>query len=145
MIVRTGLFRSPPSRVMTDYWGHGIATKAVKWAASQFFVDFPNVARLEAFVDVNNKGSQRVVEKAGEVLSPDLFCFYLQAFPSLAATSAVIFSFACTYFPPFPQPPSTLSSFYTHRRSHPPPLLNQLWLSLPRQLQPRPKKPQSPP
>ncbi|XWS68376.1 hypothetical protein CRYUN_Cryun04dG0084700 [Craigia yunnanensis] len=34
-------------------------------AMSQIFVDFPNVVRLEAFVDVDNKGSQRVVEKVG--------------------------------------------------------------------------------
>ncbi|XWS16302.1 hypothetical protein CRYUN_Cryun34aG0073300 [Craigia yunnanensis] len=34
-------------------------------AVSQFFVHFPDVVRLEAFVDVENKGIQRVVEKAG--------------------------------------------------------------------------------
>ncbi|WRX25506.1 GNAT domain - like 10 [Theobroma cacao] len=51
--------------VAVKYWGHGVATKAVKMAASQFFVDFPGVVRLEAFVDVDNKASQRVVEKAG--------------------------------------------------------------------------------
>ncbi|XWS39276.1 hypothetical protein CRYUN_Cryun18bG0037200 [Craigia yunnanensis] len=34
-------------------------------AVSQFFVDFPNVVTLKAFVDVDNKGSQRVVEKVG--------------------------------------------------------------------------------
>ncbi|XP_022720068.1 uncharacterized protein LOC111277901 [Durio zibethinus] len=51
--------------VAVKYWGHGIATKAVKMAVSQFFVEFPGVVRLEALVDVDNKASQRVVEKAG--------------------------------------------------------------------------------
>ncbi|OMO96431.1 hypothetical protein COLO4_15252 [Corchorus olitorius] len=51
--------------VAVKYWGHGIATKAVKMAVPQFFVDFPHVVRLEAFVDVDNKASQKVVEKAG--------------------------------------------------------------------------------
>ncbi|XVF57303.1 hypothetical protein PTKIN_Ptkin06aG0194500 [Pterospermum kingtungense] len=51
--------------VAVKYWGHGIATKAVTMVVSQFFVDFPEVVRLEAFVDVENKASQRVVEKAG--------------------------------------------------------------------------------
>ncbi|KAK8651505.1 hypothetical protein V6N13_141106 [Hibiscus sabdariffa] len=51
--------------VAVKYWGQGIATRAAKMAVSQFFVDFPEVVRLEAFVDVENLGSQRVVEKAG--------------------------------------------------------------------------------
>ncbi|XVE62874.1 hypothetical protein DITRI_Ditri06bG0154800 [Diplodiscus trichospermus] len=51
--------------VAVKYWGHGLATKAVKMAVPQFFVDFPHVVRLEAFFDVDNKASQRVVEKAG--------------------------------------------------------------------------------
>ncbi|KAE8702653.1 putative ribosomal-protein-alanine acetyltransferase-like [Hibiscus syriacus] len=51
--------------VAVRHWGHGIATKATKLAVSQFFLDFPQVVRLEAFVDVDNLASQRVVEKAG--------------------------------------------------------------------------------
>lgn len=34
-------------------------------ALSQVFKDFPDVVRLQAFADVENKGSQRVLEKAG--------------------------------------------------------------------------------
>ncbi|KAE8733418.1 serine/threonine-protein kinase EDR1-like [Hibiscus syriacus] len=51
--------------VAVKYWGHGIATKAAKLAVSRFFLDFPEVVRLEAYVDVENLGSQKVVEKAG--------------------------------------------------------------------------------
>ncbi|KAF5739519.1 hypothetical protein HS088_TW12G00725 [Tripterygium wilfordii] len=48
-----------------DYWGHGIATKAVEAAVSQVFEDLPEVVRLQAFVDIENKASQRVLEKVG--------------------------------------------------------------------------------
>ncbi|CAN6582073.1 unnamed protein product [Malus baccata var. baccata] len=47
------------------YWGQGITTKAVEVAISQVFKDFPNLVRLQAFADVENKASQRVLEKAG--------------------------------------------------------------------------------
>lgn len=47
------------------YWGHGIATKAVKIALPHVFEEFPELLRLQAFVDVDNKPSQRVLEKAG--------------------------------------------------------------------------------
>ncbi|KAL3334780.1 hypothetical protein AABB24_031150, partial [Solanum stoloniferum] len=47
------------------YWGKGIVTKAVKIAVSNIFEEWPNLERVEAFVDVVNKGSQRVLEKAG--------------------------------------------------------------------------------
>ncbi|WMV34194.1 hypothetical protein MTR67_027579, partial [Solanum verrucosum] len=47
------------------YWGKGIVTKAVKIAVSNIFEEWPNLERVEAFVDVDNKGSQRVLEKAG--------------------------------------------------------------------------------
>ncbi|KAK4718600.1 hypothetical protein R3W88_016938 [Solanum pinnatisectum] len=47
------------------YWGKGIVTKAVKIAVSNIFEEWPNLGRVEAFVDVVNKGSQRVLEKAG--------------------------------------------------------------------------------
>ncbi|KAL9408118.1 hypothetical protein AB3S75_046629 [Citrus x aurantiifolia] len=48
-----------------DYWGKGIATKAVKMVANTIFDEWPHLERLEALVDVENVGSQRVLEKAG--------------------------------------------------------------------------------
>ncbi|XP_058213341.1 uncharacterized protein LOC131325228 [Rhododendron vialii] len=48
-----------------DYWGQGITTKAVKMALPQVFEEFPDIVRLQAFADVENKGSQRVLEKVG--------------------------------------------------------------------------------
>ncbi|XP_060188239.1 uncharacterized protein LOC132617285 isoform X2 [Lycium barbarum] len=47
------------------YWGKGIVTRAVKMVTSAVFSEFPYLERLEALVDVDNKGSQRVLEKAG--------------------------------------------------------------------------------
>ncbi|XP_049387591.1 uncharacterized protein LOC125851886 [Solanum stenotomum] len=49
----------------SKYWGRGIATKAVKMMAATIFVDWPQLARLEGKVDIENIGSQRVLEKAG--------------------------------------------------------------------------------
>ncbi|KAG4913985.1 hypothetical protein AAZX31_19G226900 [Glycine max] len=49
----------------TNYWGQGIATKALMTAVPQVFKDFNELLRLQAFVDVENKASQRVLEKAG--------------------------------------------------------------------------------
>ena len=49
----------------SKYWGKGIATKAVKMVASTIFKEWPHLERLEALVDVENGGSQRVLEKAG--------------------------------------------------------------------------------
>ncbi|GMN25328.1 hypothetical protein TIFTF001_000895 [Ficus carica] len=51
--------------VAPKYWGQGVATQAVKMALPQVFKDLPEVVRLQAFVFVENKASQRVVEKAG--------------------------------------------------------------------------------
>ncbi|KAL7259392.1 hypothetical protein ACSBR1_005316 [Camellia fascicularis] len=34
-------------------------------ALSQVFLDFPDIVRLQAYADVENKGSQRVLQKAG--------------------------------------------------------------------------------
>ncbi|KAJ1417066.1 GNAT domain [Sesbania bispinosa] len=51
--------------ISVAYWGQGITTKALKIAVSQVFKDFPNLLRLQAFADVENKASQRVLEKAG--------------------------------------------------------------------------------
>ncbi|CAH9099626.1 unnamed protein product [Cuscuta europaea] len=47
------------------YWGKGVATRAVKMVASTIFSEWAHLERLEAFVDVTNKGSQRVLEKSG--------------------------------------------------------------------------------
>uniref|UniRef100_A0A6P3Z124 uncharacterized protein LOC107407063 n=1 Tax=Ziziphus jujuba TaxID=326968 RepID=A0A6P3Z124_ZIZJJ len=49
----------------TKYWGKGIATQAVKLVIDAIFKEWPHLERLEAFVDVENVGSKRVLEKAG--------------------------------------------------------------------------------
>lgn len=49
----------------SEYWGRGIATWAVKKVASTVFEERPELERVEALVDVDNEGSQRVLEKAG--------------------------------------------------------------------------------
>ncbi|KAL5770738.1 hypothetical protein ACOSP7_014892 [Xanthoceras sorbifolium] len=41
--------------VAVEFWGQGVATKA----------DFPEGIRLQAYVDVQNKASQRVLKKVG--------------------------------------------------------------------------------
>ncbi|KAJ9682253.1 hypothetical protein PVL29_018234 [Vitis rotundifolia] len=51
--------------IAAKYWGQGITTKAVKMAVSEAFKDFPDLVRLQAFAAVENKASQRVLEKAG--------------------------------------------------------------------------------
>lgn len=47
------------------YWGKGIITRAVKMVVSNIFQECPDLERLEATVDLNNRASQRVLEKAG--------------------------------------------------------------------------------
>ncbi|KAL2895763.1 putative N-acetyltransferase p20 [Bienertia sinuspersici] len=49
----------------SKYWGRGIATWAVKTVVSTIFEERPELVRVEAHVDVNNIGSQRVLEKVG--------------------------------------------------------------------------------
>lgn len=49
----------------SGYWGRGIATRAVKLVTSTIFIEWPHLERLEALVDVENKASLRVLEKAG--------------------------------------------------------------------------------
>nr|CAN76024.1 hypothetical protein VITISV_027073 [Vitis vinifera] len=51
--------------IAAKYWGQGITTKAVKMAVLEVFKDFPDLVRLQAFAAVENKASQRVLEKAG--------------------------------------------------------------------------------
>ncbi|XP_010485882.1 PREDICTED: uncharacterized protein LOC104764126 [Camelina sativa] len=48
-----------------EYWGKGVTTMAVSVAVSQVFNDLPHVFRLQAFVQTQNKASQRVLEKVG--------------------------------------------------------------------------------
>lgn len=49
------------------YWGQGITTIALKMAISDGFKLFPDLVRLEARVEVENKASQRVLDKLGFV------------------------------------------------------------------------------
>ncbi|PIA31723.1 hypothetical protein AQUCO_04900189v1 [Aquilegia coerulea] len=51
--------------VASKYWGKGIATKAVKMVVRSIFDEWPHLERLEALVEVENTGSQKVLEKAG--------------------------------------------------------------------------------
>jgi RimJ/RimL family protein N-acetyltransferase len=48
-----------------EYWGHGITTRAVKMAISDGLKEFPDVVRLQALVELENKASQRVLDKLG--------------------------------------------------------------------------------
>ncbi|CAI9098789.1 OLC1v1035496C1 [Oldenlandia corymbosa var. corymbosa] len=48
-----------------SFWGKGIMTKAVEMVISTIFEEWPYLERVEALVDVDNIGSQRVLEKAG--------------------------------------------------------------------------------
>ncbi|XP_062177927.1 uncharacterized protein LOC133882723 [Alnus glutinosa] len=47
------------------YWGQGIAARAVKMAIAQGLKEFPDVIRFQALVELENKASQRVLEKLG--------------------------------------------------------------------------------
>lgn len=49
----------------TQYWGQGIMSMALKVAVDKVFKDFRDLVRLEALVEVENYGSQRVLEKVG--------------------------------------------------------------------------------
>ncbi|OMO80769.1 hypothetical protein CCACVL1_12762 [Corchorus capsularis] len=49
----------------SKYRGQGLTTKAVKMLTSAVFKEFPEIEKVEAAVDVENKASQRVLEKAG--------------------------------------------------------------------------------
>ncbi|PSS01430.1 Acyl-CoA N-acyltransferase protein [Actinidia chinensis var. chinensis] len=77
----------------SKYWGKGIATRAVKMVAADIFVEWPHLERLEALVDVDNKGSQRVLEKAGFVREGVLRKYFLQ---KGRARDMVIFSLLST-------------------------------------------------
>ncbi|KAL4642389.1 hypothetical protein ACB092_02G013900 [Castanea dentata] len=49
----------------SKYWNKGITTVAVKLVISSVFEEFPDMERLEGFVNVEINTSQRVFEKAG--------------------------------------------------------------------------------
>ncbi|GMH29250.1 hypothetical protein Nepgr_031093 [Nepenthes gracilis] len=51
--------------VAAEQWGKGICTAALKMAVSRAFEDFPYLVRIEALVEPDNIGSQRVLEKVG--------------------------------------------------------------------------------
>lgn len=48
-----------------EYWGHGITARAVKMAISGGLKEFPDVVRFQGLVELENKASQRVLEKVG--------------------------------------------------------------------------------
>lgn len=47
------------------YWGQGIVAAALRAVMSSVFDEFPDLVRLEALVEVENRASQRVLEKVG--------------------------------------------------------------------------------
>lgn len=51
--------------VAAEHWGRGIATAALRAAIPAALIDFPEVVRIQALVEVENEGSQRVLEKLG--------------------------------------------------------------------------------
>jgi RimJ/RimL family protein N-acetyltransferase len=51
--------------IAAKYWGQGVTTRALKMAISDGLRSFPDLVRLQARVDVENKASQRVLEKLG--------------------------------------------------------------------------------
>ncbi|KAI3441973.1 N-acetyltransferase domain-containing protein [Psidium guajava] len=53
--------------VGAEFWGRGFATAALRMAARRAFDEMPELMRLEAFVEAENGGSQRVLEKVGFV------------------------------------------------------------------------------
>ncbi|RWR85377.1 Acetyltransf_3 domain-containing protein [Cinnamomum micranthum f. kanehirae] len=62
----------------SKYWGQGIATVAVKMVINTIFSEWPHLERLEAIVDVDNLGSQRVLEKAGFLREGLLRKYFIQ-------------------------------------------------------------------
>ncbi|XP_077247268.1 uncharacterized protein LOC143887027 [Tasmannia lanceolata] len=62
----------------SKYWGQGIATVAVRIVISSIFSEWPDLERVEALADVENPGSQRVLEKAGFVKEGVLRKYYIQ-------------------------------------------------------------------
>ncbi|KAH7661498.1 Amino-acid N-acetyltransferase protein [Dioscorea alata] len=52
-------------RLAYEHWGKGIATAALKMVVEIVLKEWEWLERLEGMVDLENKGSQRVLEKAG--------------------------------------------------------------------------------
>ncbi|KAL9232671.1 hypothetical protein vseg_007753 [Gypsophila vaccaria] len=61
-----------------EYWGRGIATWAVQAVLSTIFEEREGLERVEALVDVENVGSQKVLEKVGFVKEGVLRKFCIQ-------------------------------------------------------------------
>ncbi|KAF7806887.1 putative N-acetyltransferase [Senna tora] len=49
------------------FWNKGIVTEVLKKVSKAVFGEYPHLERLEALTDLENVGSQRVLEKAGFV------------------------------------------------------------------------------
>ncbi|KAL2895779.1 putative N-acetyltransferase p20 [Bienertia sinuspersici] len=78
----------------SKYWGRGIASWAVKTVLSTVFEDRPELVRVEALVDLDNKGSQRVLEKVGFLKEGVLRKYCIQ---KGKIQDMVVFSFLSTY------------------------------------------------
>ncbi|XP_050117588.1 uncharacterized protein LOC126595287 [Malus sylvestris] len=48
-----------------EYWGQGIVIRALKMAITEGFKEFTDLVRMQALVLIENKASQRVLEKLG--------------------------------------------------------------------------------
>ena len=48
-----------------EHWGQGIATIALRAAIPAALRQFPELVRVQAMVEVENEGSQKVLEKLG--------------------------------------------------------------------------------
>ncbi|KAL1221204.1 hypothetical protein V5N11_011006 [Cardamine amara subsp. amara] len=72
------------------YWGKGFATEAVRLVTAEIFKEFPEIERLEALVDVENVGSQRVLEKVGFTREGVMRRFY---FMKGSVRDMIMFSF----------------------------------------------------
>ncbi|CAN4090089.1 unnamed protein product [Withania somnifera] len=59
--------------IAAEYWGQGIATKALKMAILQILSDFPQIKKLDAYAGLENKASHRVLEKAGFLYQGTVF------------------------------------------------------------------------
>ncbi|KAK3190077.1 hypothetical protein Dsin_029638 [Dipteronia sinensis] len=77
----------------SKYWGKGIATRAVKMVAETIFDEWPHLERLEALVDVENVGSQKVLQKAGFLKEGVLRKYFIQ---TGKARDTVMFSLLST-------------------------------------------------
>ncbi|KAL5182150.1 putative N-acetyltransferase p20 [Glycine soja] len=76
-----------------EYWGQGIVAEALRRAIPIVFKKFPEVKRLEALVEEENKGSQRVLHKVGFVMEGVLRKY---AFCKGDIKDFLIFSFLAT-------------------------------------------------